>query len=62
MTLGGLALAIGEVVDDAVIGVENVTRRLREAGRATLGQRARLVRDAILEVRSSVALRDARGC
>ncbi|WP_342165974.1 efflux RND transporter permease subunit [Methylobacterium sp. SD21] len=55
MTLGGLALAIGEVVDDAVIGVENVTRRLREAGRATLGQRARLVRDAILEVRSSVA-------
>ncbi|MBE7248712.1 MAG: efflux RND transporter permease subunit, partial [Actinomycetospora chiangmaiensis] len=55
MTLGGLALAIGEVVDDAVIGVENVTRRLREAGPNPPGGRARLVRDAILEVRSSVA-------
>jgi Cu/Ag efflux pump CusA len=43
------------VVDDAVIGVENVTRRLRTAGRNPPGGRARLVLDAILEVRSSVA-------
>ena len=55
MTLGGLAIAIGEVVDDAVIGVENVVRRLRENRRlAEPRGEVRVVLDAMLEVRSAV--------
>ena len=57
MTLGGMAIAIGALVDDAIIDVENVVRRLREnAARPEAERRpaAAIVRDATLEIRSSI--------
>ncbi len=55
MTLGGLAIAIGEVVDDAVIDVENITRRLREnRRRANPLPVADVILNASLEVRGAV--------
>ncbi len=55
LTIGGLAVAIGELADDAVIDVENILRRLRE-NRTLASPRAawQVVVDASLEVRSSV--------
>lgn len=55
MTLGGLAIAIGQVVDDAVIDVENILRRLRENRRLETPRRAfDVVLDASIEVRHPV--------
>ena len=55
MTLGGLAIAIGELVDDAVVGVENVLRRLK-LNRAAAVQRPviEVIAAATLEVRSAI--------
>ena len=57
MTLGGLAIAIGGLVDDAVVDVENVIRRLRvNLDKASLDQLSPLaiVRAASLEVRTGI--------
>ncbi len=55
MVLAGLVIAVGEVVDDAIIDVENIVRRLR-INRAEGSPRSpyRVVLDASLEVRSAV--------
>jgi CzcA family heavy metal efflux pump len=57
MTLGGMAIAIGALVDDAVIDVENVFRRLRENSRLPETQRRavfQVVLQASIEIRSSI--------
>jgi HME family heavy-metal exporter len=57
MTLGGLAVAIGELVDDAIIDVENIVRRLRENAALPEGQRrprVQVIFDASNEIRASV--------
>ncbi|MEY5032768.1 MAG: hypothetical protein RL354_1799, partial [Planctomycetota bacterium] len=57
MTLGGLAVAIGELVDDAIIDVENVLRRLRLNAALPAAQRrgvTEVVYEASNEIRSSV--------
>ncbi len=57
MTLGGLTIAIGELVDDAVVGVENVLRRLKlrkEQGAENSAGVLALIAKATLEVRSAI--------
>ncbi len=55
MVLAGLVISVGVVVDDAIIDVENITRRLRQerlegTGRST----ASIILDSSLEVRSAI--------
>lgn len=55
MILAGMVIALGDIVDDAIIDIENVVRRLRQH-RAEGGARstARVILDASLEVRSAI--------
>lgn len=59
MSLGGMAIAIGALVDDAIIDVENVYKRLRENVRKPKAERQSVitvVRDASVEIRSSIII------
>ena len=54
MTLGGFALALGVLVDDAIIDIENITRRLRQANAAGLTDHLGVVEEASVEIRGSM--------
>jgi len=54
MILAGLVIAVGVVVDDAIIDVENIWRRLRERGDAEGRLAPRIILDASLEVRTAI--------
>jgi CzcA family heavy metal efflux pump len=59
MSLGGMAIAVGALVDDAIIDMENVYKRLRENVRKPKAERLpvlTVVREGSLEIRSSIMI------
>ncbi|MBS1156219.1 MAG: multidrug transporter AcrB [Proteobacteria bacterium] len=56
MTLGGLAIAIGELVDDALVDVENVLRRLKQYKPKGITGTIKVIASACNEVRSGVVV------
>ncbi len=57
MSLGGMAIAIGDLVDDAIIDVENVFKRLKENAQKPVSQQAqklKVIFDASFEIRTSI--------
>ncbi|NDZ11781.1 acriflavin resistance protein [Variovorax sp. WS11] len=55
MVLAGFIVALGDVVDDAIIDVENIVRRLRQHRQAGSGKStARIILEASIEVRSAI--------
>jgi len=57
MSLGGMAIAIGALVDDAIIDVENVFKRLKENSRKPVDEREnklRVIFNASVEIRTSI--------
>ena len=57
MTLGGMCIAIGSLVDDAIIDVENVYKRLRQNYKLPVAERRpvfKVVFDASVEIRASI--------
>ncbi len=54
MTLGGFALALGVLVDDAIIDIENIMRRLRQARAAGNSKPLAVIESASIEIRGSM--------